>query len=262
MSHEGMQMRMTGRRALITGGASGIGAAIAERFAAEGAGVVLFDLPDQQPLADALIARIAERGGTAQFVAGDVRSRAELDGAVAHAAARFGGLDAVVAAAGIAIGGPLLATAPADWARVLDVNLTGVLQTVQAAAPHLIAAPGATVVTIASTAAKRPGAGAYSVSKAAVWMLTRGLAEELAPGGVRVNAIGPGFIDTPMLDRSRELAGDAWYDALPAQIPLGRIGTPEEIAGVALFLSTAESSYLTGSILHPDGGWINRHGGG
>jgi NAD(P)-dependent dehydrogenase (short-subunit alcohol dehydrogenase family) len=255
-------MSMTGRRALITGGASGIGAAIAERFAAEGAKVILFDLPGQQPLAEALTARIAARGGEALFAAGDVRSRADLEAAVAVGRDRFGGLDAVAAAAGIAAGGPLLTVQPEDWNRVLEINLTGVLNTVQAAAPLLTEAGNATVVTIASTAAKRPGAGVYSVSKAAVWMLTRGLAEELAPKGVRVNAIGPGFIDTPMLDRSRELAGDAWYDGLPAQIPLGRIGSPEEIAAVALFLSSAESSYLTGSILHPDGGWTNRHGGG
>jgi NAD(P)-dependent dehydrogenase (short-subunit alcohol dehydrogenase family) len=191
-----------------------------------------------------------------------VRSRPDLDEAVALAAERFDGLDAVVAAAGIAAGGSLLGIAPADWGRVLDVNLTGVLHTVQAAAPLLVAAVGATVVAVASTAAKRPGAGVYSVSKAAVWMLTRNLAEELAPRGVRVNAVGPGFIDTPMLDRARELAGDAWYRGLPAQIPLGRIGTPDDVASVVLFLSSPESGYLTGSILHPDGGWTNRHGGG
>jgi NAD(P)-dependent dehydrogenase (short-subunit alcohol dehydrogenase family) len=255
-------MRMEGRHALITGGASGIGAATAERFAREGANVVVFDLPSQQPIAEHLLSRIAAHGGAAAFVPGDLRSRSNLETAVALAKERFGGLDAVVAAAGIASGGPLLAIAPDDWQRVLDVNLTGALQTVQAAAPLLTQATGATVVTIASTAARRPGAGVYSVSKAAVWMLTRNLAEELAPRGVRVNAIGPGFIDTPMLDRARELAGTVWYDGLPSQIPLGRIGTPEDVANVALFLSSPESSYLTGSILHPDGGWVNRHGGG
>jgi NAD(P)-dependent dehydrogenase (short-subunit alcohol dehydrogenase family) len=255
-------MRMNGRRALITGGASGIGAAVAERFAHEGASVVIVDLPAQRPLAEALAARLAGSGREALFVAGDVRSRVDLDAAVALAGERFGGLDAVVAAAGIASGGPLLATSPDDWTRVLDVNVTGVLHTVQAAAPLLVAETGATVVTIASTAAKRPGAGVYAVSKAAVWMLTRELADELAPRGVRVNAVGPGFIDTPMLNRARDLAGDAWYTGLPAQIPLGRIGTPDEVANIALFLSSAESSYMTGSILHPDGGWINRHGGG
>jgi NAD(P)-dependent dehydrogenase (short-subunit alcohol dehydrogenase family) len=255
-------MGMNGRRALITGGASGIGAATAERFARDGAKVVVFDLPAQRALGEELAEGISAGGGEAVFAAGDVRSRADLDGAVAAAAERFGGLDALVAAAGIAEGGPLLSVAPEIWARVLDVNLTGVLHTVQAAVPLLTAAPGATVVTIASTAARRPGAGAYSVSKAAVWMLTRGLAEELAPRGVRVNAVAPGFIDTPMLDRARGLAGDAWYEGLPSQIPLGRIGTPADVADVASFLSSPESSYITGSILYPDGGWINRHGGG
>jgi NAD(P)-dependent dehydrogenase (short-subunit alcohol dehydrogenase family) len=255
-------MRMQGRRAFITGAASGIGAAIAQRFAQEGAAVMLFDLPEQQTAGEVIASRIVNDGGTALFVAGDVRSRADLDAAVSRTEAQFGGLDAVVASAGIAPLAPLLSGSLENWQRILDVNVTGVLQTVQAAASLLIAGSGATVVTLASTAAKRPGAGAYSVSKAAVWMLTRGLAEELAPHRVRVNAIGPGFIDTPMLDQSRGLAGDEWYDDLPSHVPLGRIGTPDDVANVALFLSSPESSYLTGSILHPDGGWINRHGGG
>lgn len=255
-------MRMQGRRALITGGASGIGAAIARRFAQEGAVVTLFDLPGQQVAGEEIVAEILRDGGTALFVPGDVRSRADLDAAVAQTETLFGGLDAVVASAGIAPVAPLLTGSLENWQRILDVNVTGVLQTVQAAASLLKAATDATVVTLASTAAKRPGAGAYSVSKAAVWMLTRGLADELAPHRVRVNAIGPGFIDTPMLDQSRGLAGDEWYDDLPSHIPLGRIGTPEDVANVALFLSCSESSYLTGSIIHPDGGWINRYGGG
>src|SRR5215207_6805696 len=118
-------MGMNGRRALITGGASGIGAATAERFARDGAKVVVFDLPAQRALGEELVESISARGGEAVFVAGDVCSRADLDGAVAAAAERFGKLDALVAAAGIAEGGPLLSVAPEIWARVLDVNLTG-----------------------------------------------------------------------------------------------------------------------------------------
>jgi NAD(P)-dependent dehydrogenase (short-subunit alcohol dehydrogenase family) len=141
------------------------------------------------------------------------------------------------------------------WQRVLDVNLTGTLLAAKAVAPHMAEAGSGSVVTIASIAAKRPEAGplAYAVSKAGVWMLTKSLARSLAPTGVRVNAIGPGFIETNMTEFLR--TNDAIKQMALTQIPLGRIGTPTDVANAALFLASDEASYFTGEILHPDGGF-------
>ena len=142
------------------------------------------------------------------------------------------------------------------WQKVIDVNLTGTFLAVLAAARRMVAGGRkGSIVTIASIAAKVPEAGpvAYAVSKAGVWMLTKHVARSLGPAGIRVNAIGPGFIDTNMT----RIIGDLpeIKDQLMAAVPLGRMGSPHEIANTALFLATDESSYFTGEILHPDGGF-------
>jgi 3-oxoacyl-[acyl-carrier protein] reductase len=140
---------------------------------------------------------------------------------------------------------------------VIDVNLTGTFLAVQAAARHMVGAgTGGSIVTIASVAAKHPEAGpvAYAVSKSGVWMLTKHAARSLGPRGIRVNAIGPGFIDTNMTKLIGELP--MVKDQFLASLPLGRFGTPEEVASTALFLASDESSYFTGEILHPDGGFF------
>jgi len=265
--------RMTGRRALITGGSSGIGAATARRFAAEGASVLIVDLERAREAGEALAAEL----GRAAFVAADVRDEEQVEAALSAGVERFGGIDAVVASAGVGRHpeqppsrhewrGELLALPLEHWQFVLDVNLTGVFLTARAAARRMIDAgrPG-TIVTLASVAAKRPTKGAYSVSKAGVWMLTRCLAEELGPHGIRVNALGPGIIRTPMTEASPTARGvgieQYWTRQIEA-LPLKRLGTPEEVAEAALFLSSEESSYFTGAILHPDGGMASTIGGG
>jgi 3-oxoacyl-[acyl-carrier protein] reductase len=267
--------RVQGRRALITGGASGIGAATAELFAAEGAAVLVADLPSHRAAADALIARIRADGGQAAFAPTDVTDPASVDAAVAFCVDRFGGVDAVVASAGVSAHpdrngsfNSLLDLDPAHFRFVLDVNVTGVFLTARAAAAAM-SESGGSIVVLASIAAKRPTAGAYSVSKAAAWMLARCLAHELAPRRIRVNAIGPGYVETGLLDgMARRSGGDdadaqkRWLEAREQQVPLQRFAQPTEIARTALFLASDEGSYFTGSMLHPDGGFASAFAGG
>ena len=272
--------RLSGKVALVTGGGNGIGRACAVRFAAEGASVVVADLLTGP--AEEAVAAIDADGGQAVATALDAADRADNEAAAQLAVDRFGGLDVVVTAAGISHADYLSgdrsadarllaealegAVAPATrfvdlpvaaWQKVLDVNLTGTFLAVQAAARRMVAAgTGGSIVTIASVAAKHPEAGplAYAVSKSGVWMLTKHAARSLGPAGIRVNAIGPGFIETNMT----RLISDVPMvrDQFMAALPLGRFGTPEEVAGTALFLAGDESSYFTGQILHPDGGFF------
>lgn len=272
-----MGQRLQGRCAFITGGANGLGAATAELFAAEGASVTIADLASSASRAEALVARIEAVGGRARFEPLDVRDPAMTDQAVASAAAAMGGLDVVVASAGVGVppGQPdsfrgLIDLAPESFDALQQVNVRGVLLTFQAAARRMVDAgrPGA-MVSLASMASKRPTSGAYAVSKAAVWMLTRCMAQELAAHGIRVNAIGPGYVDTELFDgivRGAAPDDPAAQERFRAdrlrQVPLGRFGSPQDVAETALFLCSDAGSYFTGSILHPDGGYTSLYGGG
>ena len=257
--------QMADKVAVITGGASGIGRACARRFAAEGARVVLGDINLDAAVEAA--AGIEADGGTALAVRLDAADPAENVAMINAALDKYGRVDAVVAAAGLSHAGyvsgekharatdSMLDQSPEDWQRVIDVNLTGVMLANQAAARAMIDAgtPG-TIVNIASVAAKVPLRGGvdYCVSKAGVWMLTKAFALEMTDYNIRVNAIGPGFIETPMT--ARMAADSDGAEFMRSMTPMGRLGTVDEIASTALFLSSDESSYTTGQILFPAGG--------
>lgn len=267
--------RLQGKRAIITGGASGLGAAMARRFCEEGAGVAVIDLPHMIDRAEALVAELESIGAEAHFVPGDVLDVASIRGAIDHAADAMGGVSICVASAGVAFHPDagfrgLMELEPEHFDYIHDVNVRGVFLTVQRAAQLMIdARHGGSIVTMASIAAKRPSAGAYSVSKAAVWMLTRSFAGELARYGIRVNAIGPAYVRTEMLAGiAAATVGDdpqaqeAWYAQRAAQLPLGVLPSPRDIANTALFLCSDESASFTGALLHPDGGMTASTGGG
>ncbi len=277
MPGAGASSRLAGRRAVITGGANGLGAATAELFAAEGASVALVDLPRAASAATSVVARIEASGGTAVSIEGDVLDVDSIRGAIDEAAHRLGGLDIAVASAGTAAapGRPdafrgLIDLDPEAFDFVQDVNLRGVFLTVQRVAQRMRKqGTGGSIVTLASIASKRATAGAYSISKAGVWMLTRCFAHELAGQGIRVNAIGPAYVPTDMIATiAHGAAGDdpaaqaAWIDDRRASIPMGVLPDAADIARTALFLCSDDGRMYTGAILHPDGGMVSATAGG
>ncbi|HET7202947.1 MAG TPA: SDR family oxidoreductase [Steroidobacteraceae bacterium] len=238
---------LTNKVAVVTGAARGLGLAIAQRFAAEGARVLLADLD-----ADAVDRAARTLGQHAQVV--DVSDRAQVVAMVETATRTLGPVDVLVNNAGVYRNTPLLDLGEAEFDRLLAVNLKATLFGIQAVAPGMIRRRSGSIVNVASIAAVlgAPGAAAYCASKAAVVQLTNVAAIELAPHGVRVNALGPGTFAT-------EMAQDAYADeTLRSRIlprtPLGRLGRPEEAAGVALFLASDDASYVTGQTLYADGG--------
>ncbi|MGE3445336.1 MAG: SDR family NAD(P)-dependent oxidoreductase [Acidimicrobiia bacterium] len=239
-----MTNRLEGRRIVVTGAASGIGAAIARRFAAEGAQLALFD---RDPIASRATSMIV-----------DVADRASVDAAVARAVEALGGIDGVVNAAGIGVIAAFADTDEATWQGALDVNLSGPYRVCHAALQHLLAdgtvERPATIVNISSAAALQPllRRSAYAASKGGLISFTKVLAMELAPT-VRANVLVPGAVDTPMVAGS--FTGAA-LDAVVARYAMKRLGTADEIADAALFLTSDESAFVTGSTLSVDGGRI------
>jgi NAD(P)-dependent dehydrogenase (short-subunit alcohol dehydrogenase family) len=243
-------VRLGGRRVLVTGAASGIGLAIARLFRKEGAGVAMLDRDG-----DGL--RKAQVEGTVTVTC-DVAEERQVRAAVAEAAAALGGLDGVVNSAGIDLMRPFEQMTAAEWARVLAVDLTGPMLVCHAALPALRQAGRGTIVNIASGAALRPleQRTAYCAAKAGLVMFGKTLAVDLAAHHIRVNAICPGIIDTPLFRASWE--GAAEPEAELARIldryVIKRPGEPDEIAQAALFLTSDESSFVTGAALAVDGG--------
>lgn len=252
--------RLEGRVAAITGGASGIGKGIAYHFAREGAAIAIGDVDEAG--ARAAANEIAEETGTRTLgMKCDVVSRAAVDALVAAAVERFGRFDIMVANAGIAIGERGLDTTEETWDRTMDINGKGVLLSVQAAARQMIAEKhGGAIINIASIAALNgvsPNLMAYCASKAAVAQLSRCFALDLAADRIRVNAICPGLVDTPIwgkMLRNESVLDEGLRDQFHQSVPLGRMATPDDIADMATFLASDEAQYVTGQLLVVDGG--------
>lgn len=242
---------LTGRTALITGAASGIGRATAALLAEAGATVHCADR-DAQGLQETA-ELITKAGGRATAHPLDVTDRAAIKAAIAQA----GPLDITAAIAGIMHSSSVLETSDEDLDRVLDINFKGVLRTCQEAARAMIAAgrPGS-IITMASGAvdAAQPGLLCYSAAKAAVVQLTKTLATEAGPHGIRVNAVAPGWIRTPMTGRHSPEVQEQTEAMMTRMSPLRRVGEPEDIAQAVLYLASDASSFMTGQILRPNGG--------
>ena len=226
------------RVVLVTGAASGIGLAIGERFAREGARVLGFD-----------------RAGDVAFH-GDVRSPADVEQAVGQLVADEGRIDVLVCSAGVREIGDVYTMPTDEWDNVIAVNLSGTFYCCQAAARHMRETGGGTIVNISSVGgliglARRP---AYTAAKHGVVGLTKSLARDLAPDGIRVNAICPGLIRTPLTEQY--FAEDAFEEGLRTVVPQGRVGVADDVADAALYLASDQSAYVNGIALTVDGGWL------
>jgi NAD(P)-dependent dehydrogenase (short-subunit alcohol dehydrogenase family) len=270
---------LEGKVAVVTGGGNGIGRACCLRLADEGTDVLVADILEEHGAKT--VAEVEAMGRRAAYVRVDTSNPDDNDAMIATAVKELGGVDVLVTAAGIShqdyrsddsgdaavsrlqerasVGAAqqFANTALDDWARVLDVNLTGTLLSMQSTVRQMLEqGRGGSIVTISSIAAKHPepGAPAYGVSKAGVWMLTLHAAKMLVDDGIRVNSVGPGFIETNMTKMLRDIP-EAMAPFM-GSIPMGRMGSPDEVAAAVAFLASDDASYFTGELLHPDGGYF------
>lgn len=243
------------RIAIVTGGASGIGLAIAGRLAADGATVAIFDRDGEA--AGVAAAKIVAAGGRAEGLAVDVTDRPGIDAAVAEVAEALGGPTILVNNAGIDGFSPFLKITPEAWNRVLEVNLTGTFHCSQAVIPHMLEAGWGRIVNISSSSAQggQQMMAHYVASKAGMIGLTKALALELGPKGITVNTIPPGFVDTPLLRgaEARGLLGEG-VDHHAGLTPVRRVGRPSDIANACAFLVGEDAGYVTGQVIGVNGG--------
>jgi 2-hydroxycyclohexanecarboxyl-CoA dehydrogenase len=250
-------MEAMGRVAVVTGAASGMGLAIARHLAASGNRIALLDLPG-----DALrraAADLRETGATAIAVEADVTDRSAVDAALGTVRGELGPVAIMVTSAGVESFEPFMKITTESWQHILAINLTGTFHCLQAAVPDMLEAHWGRMVTISSSSAQSGAASMahYVASKGGVIGLTKALALELAPHGITVNTIPPGMIDTPMLRRAFAVGGAGALEKMASRrVPVGRPGTPEEIAATCAFLCSDEAGFITGQVVGVNGGMV------
>jgi NAD(P)-dependent dehydrogenase (short-subunit alcohol dehydrogenase family) len=245
-------MRLSSQVALVTGGASGIARAVAVRFAQEGATVMVADASERGGMKT--VEQIEATGGKARFAKLDVSQTEDVTRVVERTVEELGDLHILFNGAGILTYGTVLETTDDAWAKMISINLTGTFMCSRAALAHMVTRGCGAIINVASTTGSHVAcahAAAYVSSKGGVTLLTRSMAIDYAKHGIRVNAICPGPTDTPML-RNALTTGE--LEAFAKTFPMGRLGRPEEIAGAALFLASEDASFVTGAVLHVDGG--------
>ncbi len=248
--------RLEGRVAIVTGAASGIGKATAERLAEEGAAVLITDI--QVEAGEAAVKAINQTGGKAEFIKHDVASEQQWEAACARAIEVFGGLDIVVNNAGMGDIKAIEETTLEEWERTISVDQTGVFLGMKVPASYLKNSEHASVINISSIFGASGGFGtspAYHAAKGAVRTLTKSVALHWATEGIRVNSIHPGFIATPILEQARDTP---IWDGMTALTPMGTLGRPEDIAAGVAYLASDDAAFVTGSELYIDGGYMAR----
>jgi 2-hydroxycyclohexanecarboxyl-CoA dehydrogenase len=245
-------MRFKNKTVIVTGAAGGIGTAISARFASEGARVVATDMNGDA--AEATVAQISADGGQARAVVGDIATASGCRAIVENVIATEGRIDVLCNNAGINRRGNLLSLTPDDWRLSFAVNIDAMFHLCQAVLPHMIEAGGGAIVNTASQWGLYPAPNhiAYNVTKAAVASFTQNLARDYAPDKVRVNAVCPGEIHTPMLEAGVKRSGRTIAD-LDKMVPFGRIGRPEEVAALVAFLASDEAAFMCGSLVEITG---------
>ena len=245
-----MELGLKGKAALVTGGAGAIGGQIARRLSEEGCLVALADIA---PSADGHEGAVADRGGSSVYVPCDVRQSEDVERMVRRALDAFGRIDILINGAGVTTWAPVVELDESEWDRVVDINLKSAFLCSRAVAPHMIAQRSGKIVNIASGLGHTPSVevGHYAAAKAGVIALSKTQALELAPHRINVNSVAPGIIDTPFVAprRTREE-----LRAIGERIPLGRVGQPDDVARVVVFLVSAASDYMTGQTLFINGG--------
>jgi 2-hydroxycyclohexanecarboxyl-CoA dehydrogenase len=252
---------LSGKTVIVTGGGGGIGGATSRRFATDGAKVAVFDM--NLEAAQKVVEGIKAAGGNAAAFKCDITNRAEVDGAVAATEAQFGPVDVLVNNAGWDVFKPFVKTAPAEWERLIAINLTGALHMLHAVLPGMAERKSGRIVNIASDAARGGSSGeaVYSACKGGLVALSKTLAREHARHNITVNVVCPGPTDTALLDGVAEGARDPakLIEAFRSAIPLGRLGQPDDLASAITFFGSDDASFITGQVISVSGG-LTMHG--